>query len=106
MIAYTKYIGLFEYKTHDVNEYVAINSIIPFDNKIPDIKLDKESRFAIEEGLTIHIDKERIPIGTYKAIYKPEPGPLYLRNESITQILSDSLVLENVIFLPTQITSK
>jgi CRISPR-associated protein Cas5h len=106
MIAYTKYIGTFGYNASEITEYAPVSSVVPFNDKIPDIKLDKESRFAIEEGLTIHIDKDRIPIGTYKVIYKLEPGPLHVRNREVIQILSlsDSSVLENVIFLPTQIS--
>ncbi len=105
MIAYTNYIGIFEYATFNITEFHEINSVIPFKDYIPDIKLDKESRFAIEEGLTMHLDKERIPTGTYKVIYRPEPSPLFLRNESIAQMLSNSSTIENVIFLPTEISS-
>jgi CRISPR-associated protein Cas5h len=107
MIAYTKYVGTFAYSiSNNMTEFTSIDSVIPFDSKIPDIKLDIESKFAIEEGLSMHIDKERIPMGTYKVIYRPEPGPLFLRNENIVQVFSDSSTIQkNVIFLPTQISS-
>ena len=45
-----------------------------FLTEFPRMKLEKESRFAIEEGLPIHIDNQRSPHGTYKVVYSPEPG--------------------------------
>jgi CRISPR-associated protein Cas5h len=102
MISSLRYVGEFEYKNSASNDYLPVSSIIPFSNssKIPRIKLEKDTKFAIEEDLTIHVDNERKPQGTYKVVYTIEPRKIMVIDNDIIQINE-----KYVKFLPTQITS-
>jgi CRISPR-associated protein Cas5h len=106
MICSTKYVGEFDYDeiSSSTKDYLPVCSIIPFSDKIPRIKLEKESRFAIEEGLPIHIDNQRSPHGTYKVVYGPEPGNIQVIDKDIIEVESGETPLY-VKFLPTQVTS-
>ena len=76
MICFTKFVGRYEYRNISRKEHVEINSILPFSDKIPGIKLEKDLKFAIEEGLPVHLDKNRVPAGSYKVLYTPEPSKI------------------------------
>jgi len=106
MICSTKYVGEFDYDriSSSRKDYLPVYSIIPFSDRIPRIKLEKESRFAIEEGLPIHIDNQRSPHGTYKVVYSPEPGSIQVIDKDIIEVHIGQMP-SYVKFLPTQITS-
>jgi hypothetical protein len=105
MICSTTYIGEFDYErvSYPKEDYLPVCSIIPFTDKIPRIKLEKESRFAIEEGLPIHVDNQRSPHGTYKVVYRPEPGNIQVIDNEIIEVNTGQNP-SYVKFLPTQIT--
>ena len=108
MIASTKFLGEFEYKRYSSKTYVQVSSIIPFHNseKMPNIKLEKGLKFAIEEDLSIHVNNHRAQEGTYKVVYTIEPRKMMLIDKDIIEVEAGE---ENkyVKFLPlqTQITS-
>jgi len=104
MICFTKYVGSYDYTSFSAKEYVAISSILPFKDKIPKIKLQKDLRFAIEEGLPIHVDNQRIPAGSYKVLYAPEPVTISVADEDLIEIQTEN-VQKYVKLLPTQISS-
>jgi CRISPR-associated protein Cas5h len=106
MICSTKYVGESDYNriSSSGKDYLPACSIIPFSDRIPRIKLEKELRFAIEEGLPIHIDNQRSHHGTYKVIYSPEPGNIQVIDNDIIE-LHLGQTSSYVKFLPTQITS-
>ena len=106
MICSVNYVNQFDYLDTSPRGYVPVNSIIPFSEEIPQIELKKESSFAIEEDLSVHIDNKRRPQGTYSVIYNPDTGPINITNEEdliAVQIKDD--VIRYVKFLPTEITS-
>ena len=105
MICSAKYVGEFKYDMiSSEKNYLPVRSIIPFSEKIPKIKLEKESRFAIEEGLPIHMDNLRLPHGTYKVIYGPELGNIQIIDNDIVELHMGETT-SYVKFLPAQITS-
>jgi CRISPR-associated protein Cas5 subtype I-B len=106
MICSTKYVGEFDYdKISSLRkDYLPVCSIIPFSDRIPRIKIKKELRFAIEEGLPVHIDNQRSHHGTYKVVYTPEPGNIQVIDNDIIELHFGGTT-SYVKFLPTQITS-
>lgn len=104
MICFVKYVGEFGCKNISLNDYVPVCSVVPFSNKIPTIKLEKGSRFAIEDGLPIHLDSQRRSVGTYKVVYAPETEQLQIIDKDVIEIQCGARV-SYVKFLPTQITS-
>jgi CRISPR-associated protein Cas5h len=105
MICSTRYVGESDYDriSSSRKDYFPVYSIIPFSDKIPRIKVEKESKFAIEEGLPIHIDAQRSHHGTYKVVYTPEPGNIQVSDNDIIE-LHLGQTPTYVTFLPTQIT--
>jgi CRISPR-associated protein Cas5h len=107
MICSAKYVGELEYNviSSSKRDYLPIVSIVPFSNSIPRMKLERDSRFAIEEGLPIHIDNQRSPHGTYKVVYSPEPRSIGIIDDNIIEVVMGETT-SYVKFLPTQVTSQ
>jgi CRISPR-associated protein Cas5h len=103
MICSTRFVGEFEYGRSRKKEEV-LSSVISFSDEIPKISLNNGTKFAIEEGLPIHIDKDRIPHGTYNAIYSPNAGKIPLSENEIYSVNIRNEIV-NVKFLPTTIAS-
>lgn len=103
MICSIKLVGEFEYARSKKTEEM-ISSIIPFSDEIPKISLNKGTKFAIEEGLPIHLDKDRNPCGTYKAVYSPNAGMIPISEDGVYYV-NMGKETTNVKFLPTAITS-
>ncbi len=102
MIASTRYIGEFEYEHVSSKDYFPVSSIIPFSDRMPRIKLEKGLSFATEEDITVHVDNERRPRGTYSAIYTTKPGQIMVTDKDIVEVSKgDEKVY--VKFLPTRI---
>jgi hypothetical protein len=99
MIASMKYVGAFEYKKHDSRDFVSVSSIIPFTDKMPLIQLEKGSKYATEEDLTLHVDKERKQQGTYRVLYTLKPGIMKIRDDLVEVKMKQEKVY--VKFLPT-----
>lgn len=105
MICSAKYVGEYDYnRISSKKDYLPVCSIVPFSDRIPKMKLEKESRFAIEEGLPLHIDNERFPHGSYKVVYSPEPRSMEIIDNDIIEVLMGETT-SYVKFLRTQITS-
>lgn len=105
MICFTKFVGRYEYRNISRKEHVAINSILPFKDKIPAIRLEKDLKFAIEEGLPVHLDKNRVPAGSYKVLYTPDPSTISVVDSGLAEIEMDVKGAHtHVKFLPTQVT--
>lgn len=90
-------------KTNKKN--VIISSIMPFFDEIPLIELTGGTKFAIEEGLPIHIDKDRIPMGTYKVVYSPNAGKMPIKDDDDIYSVDVGNEIVYVKFLPTSIAS-
>ena len=103
MICSTRFVGEFEY-TRSRKKEEMLSSVISFSNEIPKISLNSGTKFAIEEGLPIHIDKDRIPHGTYNVVYSPNAGMIPLSEDEIYSVNMGKEIV-NVKFLPTTVTS-
>jgi CRISPR-associated protein Cas5h len=103
MISSLRYVGEFEYKKSSSNDYMPVSSVIPFSNssKIPRIELEKNTKFAIEEDLSIHVDNQRRPQGTYKVVYTIEPRKIMVIDQGIAEIQINEEEKVFVKFLPT-----
>lgn len=111
MIAFIKYIGEYSYREIKLKDYVPIKSILYFSDKIPKLRLQKDSRFAIEDALPLHIDKDRNLAGNYKVIYSPDANDLEIKDSIVSEIAftnngggSSSKIY--VKFLPIKVTSQ
>lgn len=103
MISGVKHVGEFEYQKVSSTEYFPVSSIVPF-SIMPKMNLERNSKFAIEDGLPIHIDNQRVLQGTYKVIYNPEPSTITIMDKGLMEFQIGN-VKKYVKFLPTQITS-
>jgi CRISPR-associated protein Cas5h len=98
MIASVKYVGEFDYEPAPNNgEYLPVSSIIPFIDRMPKIKLEKNVYFATEEDTAIHIDNGRRSTGTYSFLYSVKPGSLLVTDRDIVKVENNTYVK----FLPT-----
>jgi CRISPR-associated protein Cas5h len=86
-----KYIGDFEYETMPSNggDYLPLSSIIPFQHRMPKIKLEKGLTFATEEDLATHIDNERRSTGTYSVIYSIKPSTILVSTKDIVKVKNE-----------------
>lgn len=103
MICSTRLVGEFDY-TYSMKNKTNISSVFPFSDKIPHIDMTGGTKFAIEDGLPIHIDKNRNPCGTYKIVYSPNAGTIPISECEISQVKIGNDVLD-VKFLPTPVAS-
>jgi CRISPR-associated protein Cas5h len=106
MIAFIKYIGEYSYKDIELKNYQPIKSILYFFDRIPNLKLQKDLKFAIEDSLPIHIDKNRNLAGNYKVIYSPDANDLIVNDDTVSEIDFDSNSKKIYVkFLPIKIAS-
>jgi len=107
MIANFKYIGRYQYKTVDVVSVTPVVSIIPFFETMPKIHLERGVTFAVEQNLPIHLTPDRIPTGTYNAVYSPSGFELKISSSEmpVQEILAHGSKL-HVFFIPTKVPSK
>jgi hypothetical protein len=105
MISFLKYVDEYNYTHVSLNDYVPVKSVIPFSNKIPEIKVEKGIRFAIEESLPIHLDSDRTPQGLYNVVYTPETGSIMVIDKDMAELQNTEGNNMYVKFLPAQIPS-
>ena len=116
MICFLKYVGEFDYismsqKITNKGVYIPVSSIIPFSEKMPNIKIERESKFAIEDGLPVHVDNTRTPQGAYKIVYSPNADFLQVIDSDLVRVQTSDKEKEKeneakyVKFLPTKISS-
>jgi CRISPR-associated protein Cas5h len=86
MISFLKYVDEYNYALVSPNDYVRITSVIRFSDKIPEVKVEKGLRFAIEEGLPIHLDSHRTPQGLYNALYTPETESIMVIDNGLAEL--------------------
>jgi hypothetical protein len=87
-------------------DYIPVSSIVPFSKKMPDIKVERELIFAIEDGLPVHIDNTRTLHGTYKIVYSPNADTLQVVDSELIEVQTRGKdKVKYVKFLPTKITS-
>jgi CRISPR-associated protein Cas5 subtype I-B len=104
MICSTRFVSEANYAKTD-EKRVIISSIVPFFDEIPRIDLTPDTKFAIEEGLPIHIDKDRNPMGTYKIVYSPNAGKIPIEEGNDVYSVNVGNEIVHVKFLPTSVTS-
>jgi CRISPR-associated protein Cas5h len=106
MICYIRHLETTTYKTASFsqNEYVHVSSVIPFFSKIPKVRLERNLQYAMEDGLPIHIDNQRISSGTYRILYSPEMSKIEVADEHLIECKIDCMKVY-VKFLPTEISS-
>jgi CRISPR-associated protein Cas5h len=97
---------LCKYHSSTSNEPVAVSSIIPFFDKMPQIYVEPELRFAVEQNIPIHITKERNLTGTFSAVYSPSADVIKVKGMQTTEVFSNGGKSVFVIPLPTEIASK
>ena len=99
MFCSIKYVGEYDYEPVTLNygEYLPVISLIPFFDKIPSVKLEKDVSFATEEDIAIHIDRKRRSIGTYNVLYNVKSGGLLVNDKGIIKLENGTYIK----FLPT-----
>lgn len=107
MICYLHYVKTTTYRpvSSKHNKYVPLNSIVPFSRKVPKVRLERDVFYAIEDGLTIHLDNQRVSSGTYKILYSPEMSQLEVADEEDLIEFEINGIRTYVKFLPTKVAS-
>lgn len=103
MIANFEFIGECEelVETEKSSKEVRIYSIVPFFKKMPPVKVEVKSHYAIEQNIPLHLSNERKATGYYSAIYSPEPGQTILANNvsfSTVELGGEKI---DITFIPT-----
>ena len=102
MIAWINYIGKFNYEKDSSDDYVNVSSIIPYTDNLPNIKTSSNTRFGLEEGLTLHITKDRISQGTYNAVISENLTDIPVKGVEINKITMNGNS-PNIVFLPIRV---
>jgi CRISPR-associated protein Cas5h len=99
MIANFKYINTFDYSI--LNKQVAnISSIIPYSGKIPDMIIEKDKFYAIEQNIPGRISQSRDLLSSYSAIYSPKGESIKIRNFEVN-VFDYNGVEHEFVFLPS-----
>jgi CRISPR-associated protein Cas5h len=80
---------------------VKISSVVPFFKKMPQVKVEPRSHYAIEQNIPLHLNSERKATGYYSAIYSPESSQTILAsNVSYSTVKLDGEKI-HIVFIPT-----
>ena len=102
MIASVKFIGKYRYEKNPSRQYVDVSSIIPFFGEYPKIKIVEGVRLSTEDGMSIHMTKDRASIGTYSAIYSENLNEISVKDAEIYKVTMNGKN-PNIVFLPTRV---
>lgn len=112
---YTPYLGssnmianfMFQHETEfslvrcSEDQEIPIQSILPFFQKMPRVKAEPDSRFAIEQNIPLHLSVDRRSSGFYSAVYSLNPGQsIICSGISFAKVTLDKSDV-NVVFIPT-----
>ena len=101
-VAYINYLGKFDCQKSTSSGFIGVSTVIPFFEDMPSINADKETRFVIEEGLSLHITKDRISKGTYNVILSENLKEIPVKGTEIYKVLMNGSN-PNIVFLPTRV---
>lgn len=107
MIANFRFVDLCEFSTKRTteDEEVRIQSIVPFFGKMPRIKAESDSQYAIEQNIPLHIDALRRPAAYYSAVYSPIFGQTIIASGLTYSHLSSRDKEVNIVFIPISASS-
>lgn len=98
MLADFTYIGTFDYNVTK-KETTELSSIIPYRDRFPDIAVEKQMLYAVEQDVPGRISKDRDLLSTYYAVYSPEGKNIKVRNVEVNAYM-DSSGEQNFVFIP------
>jgi len=98
MLAEFTYIGTFDYNVTK-RETSELSSIIPYRNRFPDIAVEKQMLYAVEQDIPGRISKDRDLLSTYYAVYSPEGKKIKVRNAEVNAY-RDNSGEQNFVFIP------
>lgn len=105
MLADFTYIGTFDYNvakraTSELSSIIPYrSSIIPYRDRFPDIAVEKQMLYAVEQDIPGRISKDRDLLSTYYAVYSPEGKKIKVRNTEVNAY-TDSSGEQNFVFIP------
>jgi len=100
MIANFAYVGEYEFSMKQADQEVRIQSILPFIAKMPYVKPEPNSRYAIEQNIPLHLTPNRKATSYYSAVYSPLFEQTILMS-GISYAELDSRKGANIVFIPT-----
>ena len=84
------------------NQEVRIQSILPFFDRMPQVKVEKDSRYAVEQNIPLHLGADRKATGYYSAVYSPRSGQSILCSWiSYSKVMTKENGEVNIVFIPT-----
>lgn len=98
MLADFTYVGSFDYNVTK-RETSELSSIIPYRDRFPDIAVEKQMLYAVEQDIPGRISKDRDLLSTYYAVYSPEGKKIKVRNVEVNAYM-DSSGEQNFVFIP------
>ena len=103
MLANFEFVGEYDVKmeTEGSAKPERVVSIVPFCGKMPRVKVEPNSRYAIEQNLPLHLSKERKPTGYYSAIYSPVPGQSIVVSDTPLCVFEVDGDERKIVFIPT-----
>lgn len=108
MIANFQYVDTVRYYNNKISrESIEISSIIPYkNNKIPNIVIEKDKIYAIEQNIPSKINEQRDLISSYSALYGPKGEKITVKDkdieiQSFVFTKSYNKRKENFVFIPS-----
>lgn len=102
MIANFRFVNEYEYSSilEKEDRDIRIHSILPFFGKMPSLKVESNSLYAVEQNIPMHIDANRKATGYYSAVYSPVIGQSILSTGiEYSRIGAEDDI--NIVFIPT-----
>jgi len=99
MIANFNYVGSFDYVQQKKN-VVEISSVVPYSGRMPNILIEKDKIYAVEQNMPGRLNEERELMSSYSAIYGPNgQATIKVRDMEVNTFHYDG-VEHNFVFLP------
>lgn len=99
MIANFSYLDTYGYDTVD-KDITEISSVIPYNGNIPDILIEKDRTYAIEQNIPTRLNQNRELMSSFSALYNPKGKSIKVRNSKVNSF-DQSGVEINFVFLPS-----
>jgi CRISPR-associated protein Cas5 subtype I-B len=100
MIANFGYINTFDYYVQR-KKTTEISSIMPYISNIPNVVIERDKFYAMEQSIPARINENRELVSTYSAIYNPNGQSIKIRDIEEVNTFQYEGREHNFVFLPT-----
>jgi CRISPR-associated protein Cas5h len=99
MIAIASYLDTYDYDTVDKN-IAEISNIIPYNGNLPDIVIEKDRTYAVEQNIPARLNQDRELMSSFSAVYNPNGKSMKVRNIKVNSFDRNGIEV-NFVTLPS-----